>query len=448
MYGYMYIYSYFEILHIMKHIMKHKNILFSILFFFSLLFSSQIKAFVEIEEYYDEDRGQTLLIKHYCGNFHLRGLEAKFMSEIINHPATQRLKTINQYGPSHFIMGHILYAGGIQDGFSRFDHILGVFLLLRRFCRPFTEQVAGFFHDHAHTVFSHTLDNALNKQCPNKPANMAYHDYVLEQFLIKRGIKNIIDRYETMFPKRYNFSFKSILPKNGCQVALNQSLPGLDADRLDYLLQGGLYSGQLTLDEIRKNILPSLRFCNIKGSYPKGFWYFINQESAEKLASFSLWLTENNSGAPWNPILYSYVTQALEIAVEDSESSGITLEDILYNSGDKKIWKKLRLHKSPIVKNLITKAYHINRSSSPCFIPVRNQAKIKRTIIPAKFRGVDPLVLTDTDEFTKLSNIDSDLAFNFRQEFYEQKKNIEVGTPVMFTDSLDPLRHRYIIQGT
>src|ERR1700678_3028959 len=67
--------------------------------------------------------------------------------DLIGCPTFQRLKGVRQAGPSSL-------AFPFKD-VTRFEHSLGVFVLLRRLRASRREQVAGLLHDISHTAFSH-----------------------------------------------------------------------------------------------------------------------------------------------------------------------------------------------------------------------------------------------------------------------------------------------------
>ncbi len=69
---------------------------------------------------------------------------------LIHGPTFQRLRGIKQAGPSAL-------AYGFKD-VTRFEHSLGVHVLLRRLGAGRKEQVAGLIHDISHTAFSHAVD--------------------------------------------------------------------------------------------------------------------------------------------------------------------------------------------------------------------------------------------------------------------------------------------------
>ena len=70
--------------------------------------------------------------------------------EIIASPEMQRLKGVDQAG--YFEP----YFPGVQH--TRFEHSMGVYLLLKKYGAPLEEQIAGLIHDISHPAFSHAGD--------------------------------------------------------------------------------------------------------------------------------------------------------------------------------------------------------------------------------------------------------------------------------------------------
>src|SRR3989344_5458970 len=77
--------------------------------------------------------------------------------DLINSKALQRLKGIHQAGAWNL---HYSF----KKSFTRYDHSLGVMLLLRKFGASIEEQIHGLLHDISHTAFSHVADFVFNKQ--------------------------------------------------------------------------------------------------------------------------------------------------------------------------------------------------------------------------------------------------------------------------------------------
>jgi HD superfamily phosphohydrolase len=74
--------------------------------------------------------------------------------KLLNHDVVQRLKHIDQSGP-------LIYISNEYPAYSRYDHSLGVYALLKRYNVSTEEQIAGLMHDTSHTVFSHLADYIL-----------------------------------------------------------------------------------------------------------------------------------------------------------------------------------------------------------------------------------------------------------------------------------------------
>lgn len=101
--------------------------------------------------------------------------------ELIESPCFQRLKGIDQVGyPPLYYNPRNLPLKKLAH--SRFEHSLGVFILLKKFKASFLEQIAGLIHDLSHGVFSHCLDYVLNGGS-EKDQNL--QDKIFENFLKK-----------------------------------------------------------------------------------------------------------------------------------------------------------------------------------------------------------------------------------------------------------------------
>ena len=103
--------------------------------------------------------------------------------DLINSPAMQRLKDISQLGiPDRYY--HL-------KGFSRYDHSIGVFLLLRSHKASIAEQIAGLIHDISHTPFSHVIDWVIN----GKGGEELHQDDRHAEFLHNSEIPGILASY-------------------------------------------------------------------------------------------------------------------------------------------------------------------------------------------------------------------------------------------------------------
>ncbi len=80
------------------------------------------------------------------GKFELSG----DIEELINTNVFQRLKKIHQGGAIFLINPNINH--------TRFEHSIGVMLLIKNLGGSIEEQIAGLLHDISHTAFSHLID--------------------------------------------------------------------------------------------------------------------------------------------------------------------------------------------------------------------------------------------------------------------------------------------------
>jgi hypothetical protein len=156
-------------------------------------------------------------------------IEDPAILELIGCATFQRLKGIRQAGPSAI-------AFPFKD-VTRFEHSLGVFLLLQRLGAPRREQVAGVLHDISHTAFSHAVDFLFTSH------EQDYHEQLKPLMLDRADVARALARlgYE---PRE--FYDDSIYP------LLEQPIPYLCADRLDYFLRDGLTCGVVERDFVQR----------------------------------------------------------------------------------------------------------------------------------------------------------------------------------------------------
>lgn len=137
------------------------------------------------------------------------------LKELILSPALQRLKGISQYGlPDEYYS---------LPGFSRFEHSVGVAILLDKLGAGLEEQIAGLLHDASHTAFSHVIDWVLGDSIIEN-----YQDKNHLLLLKQSGIKTILSKYGYTVNRMARFELFPLLERN---------TPDLCADRLDYSLR-------------------------------------------------------------------------------------------------------------------------------------------------------------------------------------------------------------------
>ena len=76
-----------------------------------------------------------------------------FVEEIINSKVIKRIKEIDQSGiPAYYKEYKI-------PKFSRYEHCVGVYLLLKQKTNYYKKSIAGLLHHVSHTAFSHVGDH-------------------------------------------------------------------------------------------------------------------------------------------------------------------------------------------------------------------------------------------------------------------------------------------------
>lgn len=274
--------------------------------------------------------------------------------EIIKTDVFQRLKKIAQFGlPDEYYN---------FKGYSRFEHSVGVMILLRKLGASLEEQTAGLLHDVSHTAFSHTVDWVIGTEGK-------------EDFQDKRHSKYAKDPELSIIFEKYGYNPKRILSLDKFKL-LDRELPDLCADRIDYALR-----------ELPKNVikstLPYLKVIdnNIVFSAKKPAQIFANNFIKLQMTHWGGF----ESTSRWY-ILADLLKRALK-------SNIIIFED--FYKDDTYVINKIKKAKNPELNKFLK----ILRNKSLSYLPKSNQVQHK------KFRYVDPLFL-EKDKIVRLSKAD------------------------------------------
>lgn len=135
--------------------------------------------------------------------------------ELLHSKPLLRLKDISQMGPPDPYY-HI-------PNYSRYEHSVGVMLLLKHLGASEIEQIAGLLHDVSHTAFSHLIDWVLGS---GRVEN--FQDNQHESFINNSEIPSILKKYDYSVDKITNYKHYTLL---------EQDIPSLCADRIDYSLR-------------------------------------------------------------------------------------------------------------------------------------------------------------------------------------------------------------------
>lgn len=141
--------------------------------------------------------------------------------DLINSGAVQRLKGISQYGLPEELAGRKI--------FCRYEHSLGVMLLLRRIGAIKKEQIAGLTHDVSHTAFSHLIDWVMGD-----PTKENYQDNSHSKIIEKSDIPKILEKHGLDYLEFTDYEKFGLLERE---------TPELCADRIDYSLRDAILFG-------------------------------------------------------------------------------------------------------------------------------------------------------------------------------------------------------------
>lgn len=157
------------------------------------------------------------------------------LQKLIESRPVQRLKFIHQGGAGYLV--NPLW------NTTRYEHSVGVMLLIRKLGGTLDEQIAGLLHDVSHTAFSHVIDWVLDYEEED------FHEQVYTNVIESSEIPEIL--------KEHGFSLDSTIYDFSKWTLLEKEAPDLCADRIDYTLRDLYAFGQLSKTEI-DNFLPTL----------------------------------------------------------------------------------------------------------------------------------------------------------------------------------------------
>ncbi len=292
--------------------------------------------------------------------------------KLLKSPSVFRLKKISQYGvPDKY---HHL------KNYSRFEHSVGVMLLLRKLGATLEEQVAGLLHDVSVLAFSHIADWVFSD---GEKGNENYHDQIHEAFINKTEIPDLL--------RGFGFSLGRILNDENFPL-LENNIPNLCADRIDYSLREFKY---WLNPSIVKNCISDL--VNYNGEI-----VFASEKEAFIFATNFLELQTQNWGNYEAVARYHLFSTALKRALK----FGVIHERDFF--GDESTFlAKLEKAKDKKIQDTL----EILKESS-----LNIQKKSGKRIVK-KFRYVDPKIISN-DKLIRLSK----LSRKFQQKLEKHRK--------------------------
>jgi HD superfamily phosphohydrolase len=268
---------------------------------------------------------------------------------LVNCATFQRLLGIRQAGPSALTFPF--------KNVTRYEHSLGVFVLLRRLKAPRREQIAGLLHDISHTAFSHAVDFIYASQ------EQDHHEQLKPLMLDRPDIASAVTGLG--FSPR-DFYDDSIYP------LLEQPIPWLCADRLDYFLRDGLTCGVVGRDFIGRMLRAVTVFDGRLVLTDAG----VAREAVE--------LFKKMNHQWWAGPVEAYVYNEFADALREAMKLGILqLDDLM--SDDAHVLAKLKSSGSPFI---LEKLEHVRR-------PPPDWSRGYSPRIVPKERWLDPPVQTN-----------------------------------------------------
>lgn len=154
----------------------------------------------------------------------------QIFDDLLNSSAVKRLDKIHHSGAIFLVNPAICH--------TRLEHSIGVMLLIRMLGGTELEQIAGLLHDISHTAFSHVGDYVFDN------VEETYHEQLYGAVIKGSDIPDILEKhgYRLEHLMQGNFSI------------LEQPLPDLCADRLDYTLRDSMHAKLITRQHARSFI--------------------------------------------------------------------------------------------------------------------------------------------------------------------------------------------------
>lgn len=334
---------------------------------------------------------QRILVETVYGDFEVT---EPILIDLFKHPVMERIKHVEQYGPRCYVDKKI-------QSYSRYDHCVGVWALLRLYGASLQEQVAGLLHDVSHTVFSHVGDYLFK----NSSQLHSYQDSIHAWYLAKFDLPELC--------AKHGMSFDALMHKDQAYAMLEQDLPNLCADRIEYNIKAALMNGFIKRDEV-KTLLSFLK-------YEDGHWFFTDVRYACLLGKASLNGTLHEWGGPAVYTIDRNAAYALERAMEIN----LVSFDEVHFSQDNIIWERLCASSDPIIQACMNKMQKFNDQ----FVLVK--ADDGGDFIKTKYRGIDPLIKTTDGKLERLTLVDEVYA----QEVNCVKEQTAQGWHVAWADS-------------
>jgi HD superfamily phosphohydrolase len=271
------------------------------------------------------------------------------LQELLGSASIVRLQHLGQYGLPASLYPEFPWV-------SRYEHSVGVMLLLRKLGASVTEQAAGLLHDVSHTAFSHVMDWVMER--PDQDFQDNRHRAVLERAEIPEILA------------RYNIALDAVAEYYDHRL-LEQPAPALCADRVDYALR-----------EFKDWAAPgSVEHCVQSLTVYKGKIAFANKEAASAFAMGYSRCEREHWGGASSMLRY----ELLATAIKRGFALGVLTEEIM-DTDDETVLALLRKSNDPVITT------SLQRLAQPLEASALEQAR-KTLHVKKKFRYIDPVIV-------------------------------------------------------
>ena len=308
-------------------------------------------------------------------------IHEKQLIDLILSGAMQRLKFISQQGLTRRMLPES------HPFFSRYDHSVGVMLLLRKLGASLEEQTAGLLHDASHTTFSHVVDGFLGD-----PSKESYQDDVHSSYIAGPWLSGLLSEYNIDPARISDFRNFSLLDKE---------LPDLCADRLDYTLESAIMLYYPEAQKLADSLI-------VKDSEI----IFNSKETASSFGRMYMEFQQELWASDVIAIKYFFFAKLLKLAIEKK----VLKEEDLYTD-DEYAMRKLEGSSDEEISRYLSFLY-----SEPKF---KHNEISPQYIIRKKFRYVDPKYL-ENGKVLRLSEND----YEYKSIIDAERKRLEDGIKV------------------
>ena len=292
-------------------------------------------------------------------------ISEEVLIELMGSRAIQRLKGIDETGYSKVFH---------PKQKNRYDHSINVFLLLRKYNASLEEQIAGLLHDISHYAFSHVIDYILKEGDTEK---QDLQDRSKKKFFLNSTIPSILEKY--------GYDWEYIAEEEHFSL-LEQSLPDICADRLEYSLTDFVAFLDMDISEVKEII------GHIKVN-PKNKWYFDDAEVGYEYAKLFKDLNDRYFSGLLSANMFKSIKDFVKYALEKEYIDEKDLE-----TEDQYVIDKCLKY---IEKDEILDKYWKRMNNKNCFYEDENNYE---EIIYCKSRVVDPLCLVN-NELKRVSEV-------------------------------------------